>query len=71
MWSHVYHKMARMLGVCDSLPSYVISLLAPTAYKQFHFTFYFGIQQNVLLEMANDGAQNVKVYECLEANLQL
>jgi len=43
--------MARMLGVCDSLPSYVISLLASTAYKQFHFTFYFGNQQNVLLEM--------------------
>jgi len=71
VWSRVYHKMAGMLGVCGSLPSYVISLLAPRAYKQFHFTFYFGIQQNVLLEMANNGAQNVKVYEWLEANLLL
>lgn len=69
MWSHVYHKMARMLAVYDSVAYYVISLLALTAYKQFHFTFYFGIQQNALLEMSNDGAQNVKVYEWLEANL--
>jgi hypothetical protein len=45
--------------------------LAPTVCTQFHCTFYSGIQKNVLLEMANAGAQNVKVYEWLQVNLLL